>query len=108
MAMEIRETKLHLDGEGGVTAARTVINDFGLLAEPWAQVIIEGEPQEKPHPDIFGDDHWPDWQKLVTKAREKLLTPPQADPDGGEDDPRLPRKIGGKWFHSMSANRPAN
>jgi hypothetical protein len=99
--MEIRKTKLHLDGEGGVSATRTAINDQGLLADSWAEVIIKGEPQEKPNPSIFGDDHWPDWEKLVTKARKKLLTKPRGKLDDCKDDTCLPLRIGGKWFHSM-------
>jgi hypothetical protein len=99
--MELSKAKLHLDGEGGVSATRTSINDQGLLAEPWAELITNGEPQKKPNPDIFGDDHWPDWEKLLAKASKKLLTKPREKLDRSKDDPRLPPKIGGKWFHSM-------
>jgi hypothetical protein len=97
--MRINKTKLHLDGEGGVIATRTTIPDHGSLAKLWTQVIIKGEPQEKPSPDVFGDDHWPDWEKLVAKAQRKLLSKPRKRPE--KADPDLPPRIGDKWFHGM-------
>jgi hypothetical protein len=99
--MELSKAKLHLDGEGGVSVTRTSINDQGLPAEAWAELIINGEPQQRPNPDKFGYDHWPDWEKLLAKASKKLLTKPREKLDRSKNDPHLPPKIGGKWFHSM-------
>lgn len=70
--MSIRRTRFHIDGPETVSITREIVNGLGLVAKRRTAIIRAGTLQAKPGPDIFGDDHWPDWQDVVARARKKL------------------------------------
>ena len=71
--MRILKTRLYFAGEETVEVYREVTPDEVKRVQFWVPVIKDGVAfRIKPEPLIVGQDHWPDWDRLVKQAGRKL------------------------------------
>jgi hypothetical protein len=71
--MRILKTRVYFAGENTVEVYREVTPDEVKMVQFWVPIIKDGVLHSgKPEPLIVGQDHWPDWDRLVARAKKKM------------------------------------